>query len=161
WSGALDHPELAGVLESLSDLLGRAILAPTSGERPAEPVPAAQPPRPAPPPRPAKDGSPQEKARPPQWHAKLVDRGLNRDVVRVKLPHDIHQVEFVHHMSKPVNAESVLVNGVVVAQGGTAVSWCRTFDFTLRDGPDSVDAKIELEPNIWLGTLKKFRLTVG
>ena len=165
WSGTLDHPELAGVLESLSDLLSRPVLAPTSEERPAQPAVAAPPP-PAAPAKPkaspAQDEArPRDKPRPPQWHAQLVDRGLNRYVVRIELTHDVHQVELVHHVTKPVNAESVLVDGVVVAQGGTAVSWCKSFDFVLKDGPDSLAAKVDLEPNIWLGTLKKFRLTVA
>jgi TIR domain-containing protein len=175
WSGALDHPELADLLASLSELLGRPLapLAPEEGPaRPpvAQPVPAASPvappPQPAPPAR-AKGESTQEKAkprdetRPAQWHAKLVDRGLNRIVVKVRLTHDTHQVELVHHIARPVNAESLLVDGAVVAQGGTAISWRKDFDFTLQDGPAAVPAKVEIQPNIWLGTLAKFRLTVG
>lgn len=166
WSGALDHPELAGLLESLAELLGRPIAPLGPEERPAQPVPAAPPPQPAPPAR-AKGESTQEKAkprdeaRPAQWHAKLVDRGLNRIVVEVRLTHDTHQVELVHHFSRPINAESLLVDGAVVAQGGTAVSWRKDFDFTLQDGPASVPAKVEIQPNIWLGTLAKFRLTIA
>jgi len=156
WSGALDDPELAGLLESLAELLDRPIAPAAPEEEPAQPaVPAT--PRLAV----ATAAKPGAKPKHLQWHAELVDRGPNRYVMKVLLNDETYRVELVHHVSKPINAESVLVNGTVVAQGGTAVSWCRSFDFTLRDGPDFVAAKIELEPNIWLGTIKKIRLTVG
>lgn len=96
-----------------------------------------------------------------KWHAEIILNSATKRILRVFLSHDVHEVEFHNNMGKIANAESVKVDGVMVSQGGTLVTWKKKFAFPIRDGDMSYQAVIELEPNIWWGTIRKFRLSIA
>ena len=77
------------------------------------------------------------------------------------MSHGNYILEYHNNWLKAVNSETVKVDGEVVATGGALTEWKKRFEFTIVDGNQSYTAKLEMEPNIWLATIVKFRLIVS
>ena len=96
-----------------------------------------------------------------KWRAELVSSSLVKRTLRVHLSQSVHEVEFHNNMGKLSDSETIKVDGIVVSQGGNATTWKRRFEFHIVDGDVQHPVTVELEPNIWLATIKKFRLTIA
>jgi TIR domain len=94
------------------------------------------------------------------WRAELVSTAWSKRILRVRLSNDVHLVEYrLSGMYK--NGETVTVDGVVVAQGGTGLVWVGKWNFQLSDGNMRYPATIEAPEPIWPYKLRPCRLTVA
>jgi molecular chaperone DnaK len=100
------------------------------------------------------------RSRPGAWRAELVSKGWSKRVIRVSLSNDTHLIEYMLASAR-IRPLIVKVDDVVVAEGGTAVTWQEKLEFQISDGDLNYAAAIEAKPPILPLKLRMCRLLVA